>query len=55
MIGDDVISDVGGAMNCGMKGILVRTGKFRPDDEHRPSVKPTLIVDNFLKGVEAIL
>jgi phospholysine phosphohistidine inorganic pyrophosphate phosphatase len=29
MIGDDVISDVGGAMNCGMKGILVRTGKFR--------------------------
>lgn len=29
MIGDDIVSDVGGAQACGMKGVLVRTGKYR--------------------------
>lgn len=29
MIGDDIDSDVGGAMNAGCQAILVRTGKFR--------------------------
>ena len=29
MVGDDIISDVGGAQECGMLGIQVRTGKFR--------------------------
>ena len=29
MIGDDVVSDVGGAQSCGLAGVLVRTGKYR--------------------------
>lgn len=29
MIGDDLINDVGGAQNCGMRGLQVRTGKYR--------------------------
>jgi len=29
MIGDDILSDVGGAQKMGMKGVQVRTGKFR--------------------------
>ena len=29
MIGDDILSDVGGAQKMGMKGGQVRTGKFR--------------------------
>ena len=29
MVGNDVVSDVGGAKECGMRGILVRTGKYR--------------------------
>ena len=29
MIGDDLVSDVGGAQRCGLAGILVRTGKYR--------------------------
>lgn len=29
MVGDDIVSDVGGAQSCGMAGVLVRTGKFR--------------------------
>ena len=29
MIGDELINDVGGAQSAGMRGILVRTGKYR--------------------------
>lgn len=29
MIGDDLVNDVGGAQYCGMKGVQVRTGKYR--------------------------
>ncbi|KAG9346071.1 hypothetical protein JZ751_007889 [Albula glossodonta] len=29
MIGDDLVNDVGGAQNCGMKALQVRTGKYR--------------------------
>ena len=32
MIGDDIVTDIGGAQAAGMRGILVRTGKFRPAD-----------------------
>jgi HAD superfamily hydrolase (TIGR01458 family) len=31
MIGDDIFTDVGGAKAMGMKGILVKTGKYRED------------------------
>ncbi|XP_039093894.1 phospholysine phosphohistidine inorganic pyrophosphate phosphatase isoform X2 [Hyaena hyaena] len=39
MIGDDIVGDVGGAQQCGMRALQVRTGKFRPSDEHHPEVK----------------
>ena len=29
MVGDDIVSDVGGAQACGIRGVHVRTGKFR--------------------------
>lgn len=29
MVGDDINSDVHAAQKCGMKGVLVKTGKFR--------------------------
>jgi phospholysine phosphohistidine inorganic pyrophosphate phosphatase len=29
MVGDDIVGDVGGAQNAGLRGIQVRTGKFR--------------------------
>jgi hypothetical protein len=29
MIGDDIVGDVGGAQQCGMRALQVRTGKFR--------------------------
>lgn len=33
MIGDDVQSDVNGALKAGMRAALVKTGKYRPGDE----------------------
>ena len=32
MIGDDIRTDVDAAQACGIRGILVKTGKFRPSD-----------------------
>lgn len=44
MIGDDLLTDVGGAKQAGMTGILVRTGKFREDLLHNSSVVPDVII-----------
>jgi HAD superfamily hydrolase (TIGR01458 family) len=33
MVGDDVFADVKGALNAGLQGALVQTGKYRPGDE----------------------
>ncbi len=44
MAGDDVITDTGGAMQAGMKGILVRTGKYRDDALRTASVRPDYII-----------
>jgi ribonucleotide monophosphatase NagD (HAD superfamily) len=55
MIGDDVRDDIGGAMAAGMKGILVRTGKFRDGDDTDKGVKPTAVVSDFSAAVDFIL
>ncbi|GAB0091705.1 haloacid dehalogenase-like hydrolase domain-containing protein 2 [Sergentomyia squamirostris] len=52
MIGDDAIDDIQGAMVLGMKGILVRTGKYLPDTICDPS--PTATVDNFSAAIDWI-
>ena len=46
MVGDDIISDVGGAQFAGMAGILVRTGKYRPEIANRSEIKPDLTIDS---------
>jgi len=45
MIGDDIVSDVAGAQEAGLQGILVRTGKFTPSDING-SIKPDAIFDS---------
>jgi HAD superfamily hydrolase (TIGR01458 family) len=52
MIGDDIRADIGGAQEAGLSGLLVRTGKFRPDDL-RQDIKPDLVIDSIaeLPGV----
>jgi HAD superfamily hydrolase (TIGR01458 family) len=46
MIGDDVESDIGGALRAGLAGVLVRTGKYREDAVRRSGIAPTLTVDS---------
>jgi HAD superfamily hydrolase (TIGR01458 family) len=46
MIGDDIITDVGGAQKTGMKGILVKTGKYREDLVMDSKVAPELVLDS---------
>lgn len=56
MIGDDLNSDVGGAQALGIRGVLVKTGKFRPGrDDCHPQVKPSAIVDNLLGAINLII
>ena len=44
MVGDDINSDIGGAMNYGLKGVLVKTGKFTPEVLEKSEVFPTWII-----------
>ncbi len=46
MVGDDVEDDAVGGHKHGMHTILVRTGKFRPDDVERSSVQPDGIISS---------
>ena len=46
VIGDDLESDVGGAQAAGMRGILVRTGKFRPQELAASSIRPDAVLDS---------
>ena len=46
MVGDDVEADVAGAQRLGMRTVLVRTGKFRPDAVERSGVTPDAILSS---------
>ena len=46
MVGDDVESDVGGAKAIGMRGVLVRTGKFREETLAAADPQPDAVVDS---------
>jgi HAD superfamily hydrolase (TIGR01458 family) len=52
MIGDDVRQDVGGAQQAGIRGVLVKTGKYRPGLATN-DVTPDLVLDSIasLAGV----
>jgi HAD superfamily hydrolase (TIGR01458 family) len=46
MVGDDVEADVGGALDAGLAGVLVRTGKYRDELVRRSRIDPTATVDS---------
>jgi HAD superfamily hydrolase (TIGR01458 family) len=46
MVGDDVEADIGGAKALGMRGVLVRTGKFRPAALRDADPQPDAVVDS---------
>jgi HAD superfamily hydrolase (TIGR01458 family) len=44
MVGDDVESDIGGALGAGLAGILVQTGKYREQAVRASGIEPTATV-----------
>ena len=54
MIGDDIHTDVGGAQAAGMRGVLVRTGKFREEIVRKAGIRPDLTIDS-IRDIRKIL
>jgi ribonucleotide monophosphatase NagD (HAD superfamily) len=54
MVGDDVESDVGGAKAAGLRGVLVRTGKFREETLAAAEPQPDGVVES-IAGIPAYL
>jgi len=46
MVGDDIESDIGGALRAGLDAILVRTGKYQEDRARESGIEPTRVVDS---------
>ena len=46
MVGDDLEADIGGAQRYGLKTVLVRTGKFRPEQLDRSTVVPDAVISS---------
>jgi HAD superfamily hydrolase (TIGR01458 family) len=44
MIGDDIETDVGGALAAGLAGVLVRTGKYRAQAVRDSAITPTATI-----------
>ncbi len=51
----DVRDDIGAAQRVGIRGILVKTGKYRENDENLISPLPMATVDDFSKAVDTII
>jgi HAD superfamily hydrolase (TIGR01458 family) len=54
MVGDDVESDIGGALGAGLAAVLVRTGKYREEFVRASGVRATATVDS-IADVPALL
>ena len=54
MVGDDIETDIGGAMQFGLRGILVRTGKYREEFVRQSGIEPTATVDSIADVPEAV-
>ena len=46
MVGDDVETDVQAAMALGLRGVLVRTGKFREESLAAAAPQPDAVLDS---------
>jgi HAD superfamily hydrolase (TIGR01458 family) len=46
MVGDDVETDIGGALDAGLAAVLVRTGKYREDFVRDSGIEATATIDS---------
>lgn len=49
MVGDDAEVDVAASIALGMRGVLVRSGKYRAGDEARGTLPPTALLDSVVE------
>jgi ribonucleotide monophosphatase NagD (HAD superfamily) len=54
MVGDDIHSDVLGAQEMGMQGILVKTGKYRADVAKLSGAKPDMVCQSLASLIRHI-
>jgi HAD superfamily hydrolase (TIGR01458 family) len=54
VVGDDLESDVGGGQAAGLRGILVRTGKFREEDLARSSIRPDAVIGSLAEIADLV-
>lgn len=55
MIGDDIESDIGGALAAGLAGILVKTGKYRAEAVRESGIEPTATIDSIAQAPALLL
>jgi ribonucleotide monophosphatase NagD (HAD superfamily) len=46
MVGDDLEQDIAGAQRFGLRTVLLRTGKFRPETLERSTVVPDAVLSS---------
>jgi HAD superfamily hydrolase (TIGR01458 family) len=46
MVGDEIETDILGAYKCGIKGVLIKTGKFRPDDVKKLDSSDSTVINS---------
>ena len=54
MVGDDIETDIGGAIAAGLAAVLVRTGKYRADAVAASGIEPTATVDSIANVPELL-
>ena len=52
VIGDDIESDIQGAINADIKGILVKTGKGQFFNPNKSIIKPSKVIDSFTSLID---
>jgi HAD superfamily hydrolase (TIGR01458 family) len=54
MIGDDIETDIGGALDAGLAAVLVRTGKYREEFVRDSGIEPTATIDSIAELPELL-
>ena len=54
MVGDDLISDIHGAQNAGMRGFLVQTGKYKEELVAQSPIEPDRIIPSIATILEIV-